>query len=274
MNEQFKGKVSIITGAAAGIGRATAEAFANRGAVVILADIDGDGAARAAESINACGGRAEAECVDVSKLADMERLIHGARGRYGRLDYIFNNAGIGMLADLRDMSFTDWDRIIGINLYGVIYGTKLAYEIMAEQRSGHIINMASGSGLFPSPMRTGYNATKFGVVGLSHGLRAEAWVLGVKVSVVCPGVVMTDIFKKADAPNFNREKFLERLGRTKGQTPDEAAQEILAGVAKNRGIITLSPLVALLWRVYRFSPVVYEQIMARSVRSLYQYRTT
>lgn len=203
----------------------------------------------------------------------MRTTIHGARDQYGRLDYVFNNAGIGMLADLRDMTFEDWHRIVGVNLYGVIYGTKLAYDIMAEQRFGHIINMSSGAGLFPQPMRSGYNATKFGVVGLSQGLRSEAAVLGVKVSVVCPGIVKTDIFNKVAAPNFNREELLRRISKHGGLTPEEAAEQILQGVAKNRGIITLTPLVSLMWRTYRLSPALYERLMIRSARKLYRYRT-
>lgn len=274
MTISYSGKISIVTGGAAGIGKATAEAFAKRGATVIIADIDGEGAAKVAEGINAQGGCAESVRVDVSNLDSMRALVHGAHERYGQLDYIFNNAGIGMLADLRDMTFDDWHRILGINLHSVIYGTKLAYDIMAQQGFGHIINMSSGSGLFPSPMRTGYNTTKFGVVGLSQALRPEAAMVGVNVSVVCPGVVKTSIFNKADAPNFDRQKFLKQLERVKGQTTEEAAALILRGVDSNKGIITLSRLVSILWAFYRLSPALYERYNRRGAHALYQYRLT
>ena len=128
-----------------------------------------------------------AERVDVTDAVAVQRLVDGTVAREGRLDLLFNNAGIAVFADARDTSLEDWNRLIDVNLRGVVHGVAAAYPLMVRQGSGHIVNTASAAGLLPSPANIAYAATKHAVVGLSLTLRAEAVHHGVGVSVICPG---------------------------------------------------------------------------------------
>ncbi len=187
----FRDKVAIVTGGASGIGHMLCQELCRLGALVVVADVDSRGAEEVASAILKAGGRARAAFLDVSRVESVRGLVDEILSEHGRLDYMFNNAGIAIVGELRDMSLEHWQRIIDVNLWGVIYGTTAAYSIMARQGSGHIINTASLAGLIGYPASTAYAATKSAVIGLSTSLRAEAAGLGVKVSVVCPGYVQT-----------------------------------------------------------------------------------
>jgi NAD(P)-dependent dehydrogenase (short-subunit alcohol dehydrogenase family) len=183
----FEGAVAIVTGGASGIGRALVEALARRGARVVLADVQAGLAEEVAARIRAGGGRATAENLDVTDFAATSRLIQDSFQTDGRLDYVFNIAGIGIVGEARYFEQEDWYRMLDVNLRGVVHGVQAAYPIMVRQGFGHIVNMASGAGLWPSPFVVGYCATKHAVVGLSTALRIEAATVGVRVSVLCPG---------------------------------------------------------------------------------------
>ena len=164
--DSFDGKVAIVTGGASGIGEAIGEELARRGARVVLADLDGEKAEQAAQGIAQAGGQARAERVDVSDAAQVQALVDGAFSREGRLDYMFNNAGIALFGEVRDMTLEQWERILQVNLHGVVHGVVAAYPRMVEQGSGHIVNTASMAGIAPTPGVTAYAMTKHGVVGL------------------------------------------------------------------------------------------------------------
>jgi NAD(P)-dependent dehydrogenase (short-subunit alcohol dehydrogenase family) len=134
----------------------------------------------------------------------VQELVDETVRDYGRLDYMFNNAGIGMGGEVRDMDLEHWRRVLEVNLWGVTCGTSAAYEEMVRQGFGHIVNTASLAGLIPLPMVAAYCATKHAVVGLSASLRAEAAALGIKVSVVCPGFVETGIFRSGPQKDHGR----------------------------------------------------------------------
>ena len=186
----FKDKVAIVTGGASGIGRELCRQLGGHGATVIVADINREGAEEAASSIaGSTPGRARGVFLDVTQAEGVRKLIQDTATEFGRLDYMFNNAGIASGGEMRDMDWEHWRRMLDINLMGVIYGARAAYSVMVEQGFGHIVNTASGAGLFPIANSTPYVTTKHGVVGLSRSLRAEGADLGVKVSVVCPAMV-------------------------------------------------------------------------------------
>lgn len=189
----YKDATAIITGGASGIGRALAEDLAARGCEVVLADLQLEQAEETAARIRAAGGKATAARLDVTDHAEFARLVKDTVARTGRLDYLFNNAGIshGMGAGARHYRIEDWCRVIDVNLGGTVNGVQAAYNVMIDQGFGHIVNTASMAGLVPSPGTTSYVTTKHAVVGLSHNLRAEAAQLGVRVSVLCPGVIRT-----------------------------------------------------------------------------------
>lgn len=228
--ESFRGRVAIVTGGASGIGLAVGRRLHRAGATVVLADLDGDAAAHQAELL---GERAHPHRVDVSREADVTRLVRETADTHGRVDLMFNNAGIGGTLPFGEATTAHWEKIVAVNLWGAVHGTRAAYDQMRRQGSGHIVNTASIAGLLPVPLQSLYNTTKYAVVGLSRTLRPEAAAHGVRVSVVCPGVVDTAIFgvpilgapdRTAKAPD--------------GAVPaDRAAALILAGVARNREVI-------------------------------------
>jgi len=252
----FKDKVAIVTGGASGIGRELCRQLGGHGATVIAADINREGAEQVASSITRSGGRASAALLDVTDPEETRKLVQGTAVDHGRLDYVFNNAGIAIGGETRDFDWGHWRRMLDINLMGVIYGSRAAYSLMVEQGFGHIVNTASGAGLLPVPNCTPYVTTKFGVVGLSLSMRAEGADLGVKVSVVCPAMIDTPIFEAISYPNMDREKFLDSLPRFLMNDVKDAVRVILRGVSRNQAIIIDSWHGRLMWRIYRFLPAL------------------
>jgi NAD(P)-dependent dehydrogenase (short-subunit alcohol dehydrogenase family) len=248
----FKDKVAIITGAASGIGRALCNELSLNGAILVMADINADSLEQAAAEINRSGGRAVAAPLDVTRAEEVQALIDGTVAAHGRLDYMFNNAGIGVAGEVRDLSLDHWRHIIDVNLWGVIYGTSAAYAAMVKQGFGHIVNTASLVGLIGSPMMTPYATTKFAVVGLSTSLRVEGEQLGVKVSAVCPGFIQTGIFDAATYINTRQEDIEAKLP-FKPLAAAKAARHILRGVARNKAIIAFPFYARLAWWLQRIN---------------------
>jgi len=273
MVDSLDGKVAIVTGGGSGIGEAVSRELSRRGARVVVADLDGKEAERVARAVAEQGGRATTACrVDVSREEEVTRLIEDTASMYGRLDYQFNNAGIAIGGDARDLTLHQWRQVLDVDLYGVLYGTLAAYPIMAGQGFGHIVNTSSGAGLVPTPLNAPYCTAKHAVVGLSLSLRPEGADLGVKVSVVCPGYVRTKIFETLVMVNLPRELAGRTPGRIKMIEAAQAAQVILDGVARNQAVIAFPGYVRLAWRAYRLFPRVVERGIPRQVREARSYR--
>ena len=253
MADPFKDKVAIVTGGASGIGRALCEALSRRGAVVIVADINTEGAERAASAIITAGGRARAAHLDVVKDEGVRKLVDDTASEYRRLDYMFNNAGVNVSRrEMRDLTAEHWHSVIDVNLMGVLYGTIAAYSVMVQQGFGHIVNVGSLAGLLGFPTSIPYGVSKCALMGLSIPLRLEAADLGIQVSVVCPGEIRTD------KPN-QRYKF----GLVDAE---EAAEIILRSVAKNHAIIVFPLYARVLWRLNRFFPKLLFPLGRKMVR--------
>jgi NAD(P)-dependent dehydrogenase (short-subunit alcohol dehydrogenase family) len=273
------GKIAIVTGGGAGIGEALSQELARRGATVIVADINEDDASRVATAIRGHGGRAEARHVDVSSEDDVRRMIEQTAASHGTLDYLFNNAGIGIGGDARDLTLEHWRRVIDVDLFGVLYGTLAAYPIMARQGFGHIVNTSSAAGLLPGPLNAPYHTSKHAVVGLSLSLRIEGADLGVKVSVACPGFVRTGIYDSAVTVNVPQEQAMASLpSRIRMMPAPRAAQLILAGVERNQAVIVFPASARWLWRTYRLAPRLLGRllspVMRRQIGKMRSYRTT
>jgi short-subunit dehydrogenase len=206
--------------------------------------------------IAAAGGLATAAALDVTDASAVESLIE-LEDRADRLDYLFNNAGIGIAGEVRDHSLDDWRRTIDVNLMGVVHGVHAAYPRLVRRRAGHIVNTASLAGLVSAPGMAIYSATKHAVVGLTLSLRSEAAALGVRASVVCPGFVCTAILEDARYVQLDADGARDLLPK-KMMSPEECAREILAGVARNRALILVGGEAALLWRLYRLYPSAFE----------------
>jgi NAD(P)-dependent dehydrogenase (short-subunit alcohol dehydrogenase family) len=262
----FQNKVAVVTGGASGIGQALCEELARLGAAVVVADIDAHRARQVASAIAGQGGRAESVEVDVADAKQMEKLAEQTVSRHGRLDYFFNNAGIGVVGELRDLVPEHWRRLVDVNLLGIVYGTMAAYTVMVRQGSGHIVNVASLAGLMPSPVLTPYSTTKWAIVGFSTSLRVEAASLGVKVSAACPSMVRTNFPDRTAYVNVSKEEYLKRLPWRFMMEPGDAARAILRGVARNQAIIVCPWHGRLLWWCQRHFPWLLAPLWRMTVR--------
>jgi NAD(P)-dependent dehydrogenase (short-subunit alcohol dehydrogenase family) len=255
----FDGATAIVTGGASGIGRALAVGLAKRGCEVVLGDLQIELAEEVASEINVSGGKAKAAKIDVTDFPAMERLVQGTVERTGRLDYIFNNAGIVIGGGVHLYGIEDWNRIIDVNLRGVINGIQSAYKMMVAQGFGHIINTSSMAGLMYGPGNVAYTTTKHAVVGLSESLRAEAAQTGVRVSVICPGAVRTPILEGGGKYgkmliDISPEQVRRMFEKLRPMSPDIFAEKVLNLVAKNKPIIIVPSWWKLFWWINRLSP--------------------
>jgi len=260
----FEGAVAVVTGGASGIGRALGEELARRGAAVVLADVQADEAAAAAGQLAAAGRRAAGVALDVTDASAVARVIDGVAAEHGRLDFVFNNAGIAVGGELRDHTLEAWNRIIDVNLRGVVHGVQAAYPLMLRQGFGHIVNTASMAGLVTGPFLGSYATTKHAVVGLSKALRVEAAASGVRVSVLCPGVIRTPILSGGRFGIFlgplseprQRELGLRAFERLRPMDVGRFAATALDRVARNRAIIVVPGWWKVLWWLDRLSPAL------------------
>jgi NAD(P)-dependent dehydrogenase (short-subunit alcohol dehydrogenase family) len=267
----YAGAQVIITGGASGIGRALGEELARRGAEVVLADLQADRAEHVAAGIRATGLKATAAPLDVTNFKEVDNLVQQVVRSTGRLDYLFNNAGIVVAGEAEHYELTDWDRVVDVNLRGVIHGVQAAYSVMRRQGFGHIINTASIAGLVPVPGLLSYCTSKHAVVGLSTSLRIEAAEHGVRVSVLCPGAVETPIVgggkfgKVLNAPPPDVQRKLWEKGRP--IAVERFAQCAVSAIARNRAVIVIPWWWKLVWWIYRLSPKTSLALSRRQFRA-------
>jgi NAD(P)-dependent dehydrogenase (short-subunit alcohol dehydrogenase family) len=258
-------RVAIVTGGASGIGRALCAALVRRSVHVIVADLDATRAAQVADELMAAGpGTAEAHALDVSDGVAFQTLVEEVADRHGRLDLIFNNAGVGVAGEPEELTLAHWERAIDVNLKGAVHGCHAAYPIMKRQGFGHIVNTGSIAGLVGGIASSApYVTTKHGVVGLSLSLRVTAAPFGVGVHVVCPGAVDTPLLDSSGIPGLPTPPSMDGLtlktlaneaGMKRFYPPEKLAEDVLAGVAKGRAVIVAPPSAKVVWWVWRLTP--------------------
>ena len=202
---RLKDKVALITGAANGIGLATARQFADEGAIVVLADVQPEALERAQAELAARGARVEAHRMDVADRTQVDAVVQRVLQRHGRVDVLVNNAGITRDARLQKMTEVQFDLVIDVNLKGVFHCTQAVVDSMVEQGRGVILNASSVVGLYGNFGQTNYAATKAGVIGFTKTWARELGPKGVRVNAVCPGFIATDILSTIP------EKVLEQM---------------------------------------------------------------
>jgi len=266
-------RTAVVTGGASGIGRAIGAELVRRGATVVLADIDGDAAEHAAKQLTEAGpGRASAVRLDVTDGPAVVQAYRAVRDEHGRLDFAFNNAGIGIGGLAEELTLEHWDRCIDVNLRGVVHGVHAAYPIMLEQGHGHIVNTASLAGLVMPSVMTPYTATKHAVVGLSLALRAEGAGRGVRVSAVCPSFVDTPLLDNVNPGLPQTAASRQTRARVRRIQPrvypaDKLARDVLRGMAANRALIVAPAQARVIAWFARHLPSLALAVNRQQVRS-------
>jgi NAD(P)-dependent dehydrogenase (short-subunit alcohol dehydrogenase family) len=225
----FAGKVAFVTGAANGIGRAAALAFAREGAGVVVADVSEQGNRETARMVEEAGGRALAVRCDVSRAEDVKAALDKAVDAFGRLDYAFNNAGVEQpITATADLTEEEWDRIVGINLRGVFLCMKHEIPLMLRQGGGAIVNTSSGAGVKGFAGQAAYCAAKYGIVGLSKAAALDYAKSNIRINAVCPGIIetpMMDRFSGGTPEGRARVIAQEPIGRM--GKPEEIAAAVI-----------------------------------------------
>ena len=202
MNDNITGKVIVITGASSGMGEATARDLAARGAKVVLGARRADRLDAIVRDIIEAGGQASAVATDVTKLEQVQKLVDAANQAYGRVDVIFNNAGLMPLSPLESLRIDEWDRMIDVNMKGTLYGIAAALPYMKAQKSGHVINVSSVYGHKVVATGAVYCATKHAVRAISEGLRQEVKEYNIRVTTISPGAVRTELTEHITEPGL------------------------------------------------------------------------
>lgn len=242
--KSLKDKVVVITGAGSGIGRALAVNLAAKGSVLALSDVNEVGLAETVDLAKAAGSpQVHSARLDVADRAAFQDYAAEVLARFERVNVVINNAGVALAGDLVDLEWDDIDWILGINLMGVLHGTKLFLPAIIESGDGHIVNISSLFGLVSMPGQSIYNASKYGVRGMTEALREEMLIAGHKVGVtaVHPGGIKTAIARSArvsakEDAAATAKLFDEVLART---TPEKAAEVIVNGILKNQARVLI-----------------------------------
>ena len=243
--EGFAGKVAVVTGAASGIGEALAVELARSGAKLAISDVDTEGLARIEERLRDIGAPVKADRLDV---AERERFLAYAdevRDHFGVVNQIYNNAGIAFFGEVGTSQFSDIERVMAVNYWGVVHGTKAFLPHLLASGDGHIINVSSIWGIFSAPGQSAYNSAKFAVRGFTEALRQEMMLAGypVKVTAVYPSGIKTAIARNATAAEgLDKDELAELFDNklAKG-SPEVAARNILNGVRKNKARVLVGP---------------------------------
>jgi NAD(P)-dependent dehydrogenase (short-subunit alcohol dehydrogenase family) len=259
------GKTAIVTGGGSGIGACLTRALVDAGAHVVCADLDL--AAATAVSAGVTGpGTAVARQVDVTSAEQVQAAVDAVVAEHGRLDLMFNNAGITFLGNTEDLTLQQWNAIIDVNLRGVVHGVHAAYPQMIAQQSGQIVNTASMGGLMAAGLMTSYVTTKHAVVGLSLALRTEAAGHGVGVTVVCPAAVDTPILDKGEIGRFRgRDFYLEGQGIKEPVDPEALARRVLAAVEADEALVIEPRQARIAWRFGRLAPLVVNRMATKFI---------
>lgn len=261
--KDLRDKVVVITGAASGIGRATANAFAREHAKLVLCDVNEDGLRDVEREVLSHVNHIEWRVVDVASREAFKTFADDVHTRFPAVDVLVNNAGVGQSGGLLDMSLEDWEWVLSINLWGVIHGCHFFVPNMVKRAAGgHVVNVSSVFGFFAPPGALGYCTAKFGVFGLSESIRGELAPHRIGVSTICPGMINTNIIKKGRFNGATRpmqDKAVQQFEQ-RGHSPDVVAGAILSAVKRNRAVVPAAPEAWAFYYAKRFLPGQFDAI--------------
>ena len=272
--KDFNNKVAAITGAGSGIGRALAVNLARAGCHLALSDVNAEGLQQTAEQVHGSGVNVTTTVLDVSDQAAVYAWADQVVADHGRVNLIFNNAGVALSGTVAGLSLEDYDWIMGINFNGVLYGTKAFLPHLEAAGEGHVINISSVFGLAAQPLMSGYNAAKFAVRGLTESLRQDLEVSQSCVSCSCvhPGGIKTNIARDSRSSDSaqkltgqNAEEAAKEFEKLFITTPVKAARVILKGVQKNSRRILIGPDARVLDWMVRLFPTAYQKLFIRMI---------
>lgn len=259
MTIDLAGKVALVTGAASGIGRETALAFARAGADLVLCDLNEAGVAATAEAARGLGRRVLARRVDVARREEMAAFADAVHREHQAVDVLMNNAGVGLGGGFLDTSLEDWEWVVGINVWGVIHGCHFFIPPMvARGRGGHVVNVSSAAGYLATAQLAAYSTTKFAVLGLSEALRDELVAHRIGVTAVCPGLINTPITTSARmrgrVSSDAARAVLVDIYKRRNYGPERVAAAVLKAIARNRAVAPVSPEAWTMYLMKRFAP--------------------
>jgi len=270
--EGFAGKVCVVTGAGSGIGQALAVELARSGAKVAISDVDTEGLAVTEERLKAIGAPVKADRLNVTEREAFELYADGVKAHFGKVNQIYNNAGIAYVGDVEVTPFKDIERVMDVDFWGVVNGTKAFLPHLIESGDGHVVNVSSVFGLFSVPGQAAYNSAKFAVRGFTEALRQEMDVAKhpVKVTTVHPGGIKTAIMRNATAADgvdtaTLTDFFDKKLTRT---TPENAAKIILEAVRKNKARVLVGADAKALDLIVRVTGSGYQKLFSMATSKL------
>ncbi|MCL4508619.1 MAG: SDR family oxidoreductase [Chloroflexi bacterium] len=244
---KLAGKITVVTGAGSGIGQAIAQTLAAAGARIAVVDFSETGGQETVRLITEQGGEAFFVQADVSHRSDVERYVKAVVERYGRIDILCNNAGIGVAATVTETTEEDWDRVLAVDLKGVYLGCKYTIPVMLRQGGGVIVNTASVAGMVGVLNRAAYCAAKAGVVGLTKSIAVDYVSQNIRCNAVCPGTVdspwIQRILSQQPDPVAERQRMVERQPMGRMGRPDEVARAVLYLACDDSAFVTGSTLV-------------------------------
>lgn len=268
--KNFKNKVALITGAGSGIGRATALELARRGAELWLVDISEAGLEDTANQIRSNGGRCHTQVCNVGSSTEMKKLAKRVHDTHKALDILINNAGIGVAGRFVDTSLKTWNKVLDVNVKGVMLGCHLFAPNMIEQGSGHIVNVASAAAFIAAKDMPVYSMSKSAVLGFSESLRADLHEYGIGVSAVCPGIINTPIVANAvfegkiGQSDSVKNKAVE-FYKKRNYTADKVALGIIDAIEHNLAVRPISPEAWAMYWAKRWVPGVVDWLGRKDI---------
>ncbi len=266
----FHNKVCVITGAGSGIGQALALELAGRGARLALSDINAESVAATAEQARGRGAEVESYGLDVASREAVYEHAEQVGQRFGAVNLVINNAGVALAKDVLDTPIEDYEWIMGINFWGVIYGSKAFLPRLIESHDGYLVNISSVFGLFAVPGQAGYNAAKFAVRGFTEALRQEMLSAGHPVGVSCvhPGGIQTNIARDARSDKNTSQELDDAFRKVARTTPESAAATIVRGIERRRARILIGADARALDAMTRVLGSGYQSLVWRTTKRL------